>query len=141
MIERFVNLLAFAVSNGESFLPNSAAYDDLIYKLVETGEILVKFRDAFGLSQQSRATSINTLISVSSHYHTLLTGDKNKAKSKHLSPQEVSNVIKQGYDTLSIEADEGLDRWDKFREADHKSLMKKIARTVVDDGKSLVNQR
>lgn len=131
-----VDLLAFALSNGENFLPDSASYDDLFYKLVESGDILVKFRDAFNLSDQ--AGSMQTLINVSSHYHTLLEGnEKGKVRSKNLSPREVSNVIKQGYETLSIDASEGLDRWDRFREADFKTTLKKIARAVVDDAKTL----
>jgi hypothetical protein len=130
-----VNLLAFALSNGENFLPDPAAYDDLFYKLVESGDILPKFREAFSLLSQSG--SMQTLMSISSHYQSLLQSNDKRAQSKHLSPQEVNTVIKQGYDTLSIDASEGLDRWEKFREADFKPLLKKIARTTVDDAKSL----
>ena len=136
MVNILVNLLAFALSSGENFLPDPASYDDLFYKLVESGDILIKFRDAYGLAGQS--DSMQTLINVSSHYQSLLeNNDKAKARSKHLSPQEVNNIIKQGYETLSIDASEGLDRWDKFREADHKSLLKKIARAAVEDAKTL----
>lgn len=134
MINLLVNLLAFALSSGENFLPDPASYDDLFYKLVESGDILIKFRDAFGLSGQS--DSMQTLINVSSHYHSLLE-EKGKSRGKHLSPQEVHAVIKQGYETLSIDASEGLDRWDKFRDADFKSLLKKIARATVEDAKAL----
>ncbi|KAF2689655.1 DUF1741-domain-containing protein [Lentithecium fluviatile CBS 122367] len=135
MVEALVNLLAFSLSNGENFLPDPASYDDLFYKLVETGDTLTKFRDAFGLS---KSASMQTLVNVSSHYRALLEGgEKGKLRSKNLSPQEVSNVIKQGYETLSIEAGEGLDRWEKFREADFKILLKKIARAAVEDAKSL----
>jgi hypothetical protein len=136
MIDILVNLLAFALSNGENFLPDPASYDDLFYKLVESGDTLIKFRDAFGLSGQS--DSMQTLINVSEHYHSLLESDgKGKSRNKHLSPQEVSQVIKQGYETLSIDASEGLDRWDKFREADFKSMLKRIARVAVEDAKAL----
>lgn len=137
MIDLLVNLLAFALSSGENFLPDPAAYDDLFYKLVESGDTLVKFRDAFGLTSSSagKQGSMQTLINVSNHYQALL-NDKGKAR-KHLSPQEVHAVIKQGYETLSIDASEGLDRWDKFREADHKSTLKKIARVVVEDARGL----
>ncbi|KAF2130819.1 DUF1741-domain-containing protein [Dothidotthia symphoricarpi CBS 119687] len=136
MIDTLVNLLAFALSSGENFLPDPASYDDLFYKLVETGDVLVKFRDTFGLSNQTGSMQI--LINVSSHYHTLLNGgDKGKSRNKHLSPSEVGDVIKQGYETLSIDASEGLERWDKFREADLKTFLKKIARTAVDDAKTL----
>ena len=89
MIDLLVNLLAFALSSGENFLPDPAAYDDLFYKLVESGDTLVKFRDAFALGKQG---SMQTLINVSNHYQALL-NDKGKAR-KHLSPQEVHAVIK-----------------------------------------------
>ncbi|KAJ4311028.1 hypothetical protein N0V94_008154 [Neodidymelliopsis sp. IMI 364377] len=131
MITILVNLLAFALSSGENFLPDPASYDDLFYKLVETGDILTKFRDTFGLDQSG---AMQILVNVSSHYHSLLADGK---KGKHFSPEEVSVVIKQGYETLSIDANEGLDRWDKFREADFKTLLKKIARATVEDAKAL----
>jgi len=138
MVELLVNILAFALSSGENFLPDPAAYDDLFYKLVETGEILTKFRDAFELSN---STSMQTLVNVSSHYHALLKSSEGKPRSKVLSPQEVNTVIKQGYETLSIEAGEGLERWERFREADVKVLLKKIARAAVEDAKLLKEER
>lgn len=133
MIDILVNLLAFALSSGENFLPDPASYDDLFYKLVETGDILTKFRDTFGLGSSG---AMQILVNVSSHYHSLLADGK---KGRHFSPEEVSVVIKQGYETLSIDSSEGLDldRWDKFREADFKTLLKKIARAAVDDAKAL----
>lgn len=136
MVEALISLLAFALSAGENFLPDPASYDDLFYKLTESGDVLVKFRDAYGLS--SHNGPMQSLINVSSHYHSLLEGNESgKARSKVLSPREVSTVIKQGYETLSIDTSEGLDRWDKFREADYKPVLKRIARIVVDDAKSL----
>lgn len=136
MVDTLICLLAFALSAGENFLPDPASYDDLFYKLTESGDILIKFRDAYGLSSQNGP--MQSLINVSSHYHSLLEGNESgKARSKVLSPREVSTVIKQGYETLSIETSEGLDRWDKFREADYKPVLKRIARIVVDDAKSL----
>ncbi|KAH7399053.1 hypothetical protein DE146DRAFT_613816 [Phaeosphaeria sp. MPI-PUGE-AT-0046c] len=139
MVDILVSILAFALSSGENFLPDSASYDDLFYKLTEAGDILVKFRDAYALSSQNGP--MQTLVNVSLHYHSLLE-DKGtgKTKSKNLSPREVSDVIKQGYETLSIETSEGLDRWDKFREADFKSVLKRISRTVVDDAKLLTEE-
>jgi len=49
LLDDLVNLIALSLSAGETFLPNPATYDDLFYKLVETGEILVKFRDNYEL--------------------------------------------------------------------------------------------
>src|SRR5690349_9335909 len=120
LLTTLVNLIALALSTGESFLPDTASYDDLFYKLVETGDILVKFRDAYSLgtpapSRSSGSTSagagagagdssnIDTLISVSRHYHSLLEGDGKTRGKKNLSMREVHRVIQSGYDSLSIE--------------------------------------
>ena len=137
LVYGLADLLAIALNSGEAFLPDSAAYDDLFYKLVESGEALVKFREAYGLAKADERSSINTLIGVSTHYQDLIEKE-HKGKSTNLSPREVSKIIKQGYDTLSIEAKEGLDHVERYREADHKVELKKIARVVVADAAVLV---
>ncbi|EFX06266.1 duf1741 domain containing protein [Grosmannia clavigera kw1407] len=100
LIDHVVSLMALALSAGESFLPTPAAYDDLFYKVVEAGEVLVKFRDIYKLASRP-ASSIETLVS----------------------------------------AKEGLDSWEKYREADERTLLKKVARIAVADVKSLLEGR
>lgn len=136
LLDDLVNLIALSLSAGEAFLPGPAAYDDLFYKLIETGEILVKFRDNYDLGKRS-TNSIDTLISVSTHYKQLL-ADGESGRRGHLTSVQVAGVIKQGYETLSIQAKEGLDSWDKYREADQRTFLKKMARVAVADVKTLV---
>ncbi len=141
VLDHVVNLLALSLSAGETFLPSPADYDDLFYKVIEKGEVLIKFRDAFGLS--SRPTnSIATLINVSTHYKKMLEdgvaagGRRGRVKvgsTSTLTSLQVADVIKQGYDTLSIQTKEGLDRWDEYRERDERALLKWITRTAVAD--------
>ncbi|KAJ5344854.1 hypothetical protein N7452_002858 [Penicillium brevicompactum] len=148
------DLIAFCVSGGDTFLPDPASYDDLFYKLVETGPIISKFRDAFAKSNEKAA--IETLQSVSTHFYTLLFHEGGEApavatkadeptpvvlpsiKKKNLSPKEVHRIIKQGYDTLSIQPPEGLSAWVKWREAEWKSELKRATRCAVDDARQLV---
>ncbi|KAI2708921.1 hypothetical protein CBS147333_3286 [Penicillium roqueforti] len=175
------DLIAFCVSGGDTFLPDPASYDDLFYKLVETGPIISKFRDAYSLSRSNtaiaadaisqpnelRSAAIDTLLSVSTHFYTLLfhsegadsaavaaaaaaaaaaspKGDEPvpvalpSIRKKNLSPREVHRIIKQGYDTLSIQPPEGLNAWAKWREAEWKSELKRAARWAVDDARQLV---
>lgn len=136
LVESLVDLLTTALSLGEAFLPDAASYDDLFYKLVESGDSLVKFRDTYSLSKPDAITPVNTLIGVSKHYRELI--ETQKSKSTHLTPREVNKIIKQGYDTLSIETKESLDHAERFREADHKVELKKIARVAVTDAAGLV---
>jgi hypothetical protein len=134
LLDHVVNLLALSLSAGEAFLPTPASYDDLFYKVVESGEVLTKFKENYGL-QDRKSNSIDTLISVSTHYKQLLPegGGSAKKQPSNLTTHQVTEIIKQGYETLSIQAKEGLDTWDNFREADERTLLKKMARTSVAD--------
>jgi hypothetical protein len=139
LLDDLVNLIALSLSAGEAFLPNPAAYDDLFYKLVETGEVLVKFRDNYDLGKRP-TSSIETLISVSTHYKQLLADGASGRRGKNLTGAQVAGVIKQGYETLSIQAKEGLDSWEKYREADKKTFLKKMSRAAVSDVKTLISK-
>ncbi|KAL3464101.1 hypothetical protein BJX64DRAFT_255610 [Aspergillus heterothallicus] len=165
-----VDLVAFCVSAGDTFLPDPASYDDLFYKLVETGPIIAKFRDVYSLKSSTASSSLSksadsnknihvaaveTLISVSTHFYALLfnpgtdgeaktEGDSQTpvpipaAQKKNLGPREVHRIIKQGYDTLSIQPPEGLSAWTRYREADWKTELKRAARCAVEDATQLV---
>lgn len=184
------DLMAFCVSGGDTFLPDPASYDDLFYKLVETGPVISKFRDVYAFThtppsgpgtpstaaQSEKPVSVaanndvhvaavDTLLSVSTHFYTLLFhsesggGEATAAanvtpspkpdgeptpvalpaiKKKNLSPREVHRIIKQGYDTLSIQPPEGLTTWSRWRETEWKSELKRAARCAVDDARQLV---
>lgn len=138
LVQMLVDVLTLAMTTGEAFLPEAKDYDDLFYKLVECGDALVKLRDAYTLAQpEDRSAAINTLIGVSQHYRELI--ESHRAKKQHLSPREVNEIIKQGYETLAIEAKEGQEQIAKFREAEHKVELKKIARVAVVDAVGLVS--
>jgi len=140
MVQSLVELLSLALTTGENFLPDAAAYDDLFYKLVESGEALIKLRDAYILATGAEKKShIKTLISVSKHYQELI--DSEKAKKEHLSPREVSKIIKQGYETLSLEGREGPDGAETgYREVEYRSMLKRIARVAVADAANIVSR-
>lgn len=147
LLDHVVNLLALGLSAGETFLPTPAAYDDLFYKVVETGEVLVKFRATYGLANRA-SNSIDTLVNVSTHYKEMLAAEggggggkgvgKTGGRASQLTSLQVAEVIKQGYETLSIQAKEGLDSWEKYREADERTLLKKMARAAVADVRAMV---
>lgn len=140
LLDHVVNLIALSLSAGEAFLPTPADYDDLFYKVVESGEILTKFKQSYHLGNR-KSNSIDTLINVSTHYNQLLAeGGNSRRKPTGLTSQEVTEVIRQGYETLSIQAKEGLDSWEQYREADERTLLKKMARAAVADVRVIVER-
>lgn len=157
LLDPLLACLALAVSAGEDFLPDSAAYEDFFYKLVEAGHHLPRFKQAFNLEHPSVTSSdvnsssisgggattppIDLLIQVSTHYHDLLETEKGKGRmGSNLSPREVGKVIRQGHETLSLPPMEGLERWDRWREGDEKSLLKRVARVAVADAARLLKE-
>lgn len=142
LLDHVVNLVALSLSAGEAFLPSPAAYDDLFYKVFESGEVLANFKENYQLGSR-HSNSIDTLINVSAHYKQLLTerGSSAKKLPSNLTTHQVTEVIKQGYETLSIQAKEGLDTWERFREADDRILLKNMARTTVSDVLSMVERQ
>ena len=140
VVQALVDLLALSLISGEVFLPDAAAYDDLFYKLVESGDALVKLRDTYSLSSATeKQTSINILIGVSKHYQELI--DSQRAKKEHLSPREVSKIIKQGYETLSIDGRDGQEAAEEgYREVEFRSILKRVARVAVGDATKIVSR-
>ncbi|EFR03889.1 hypothetical protein MGYG_06887 [Nannizzia gypsea CBS 118893] len=161
-----IDLITFCISAGDTFLPDPSSYDDLFYKVVEADSVLKRFRDVYKhLSAPSSHTtnstlSINALISVSTHFHSLLfvsdsadtsrPGSKSgesptaspppAARKKRLSPREVHQIIKEGYSTLSIRANDDLTNWEKWRDADWKPQLKRITRAAVEDVITIISQ-
>ncbi|KAK5997348.1 Armadillo-like helical domain-containing 3-like protein [Cladobotryum mycophilum] len=142
LVDHVVNLVALSLSAGEAFLPSPAAYDDLFYKVFESGEVFTSFKESYKLGTRN-SNSIDTLINVSAHYKQLLTDRGTSAKKlpSNLTTQQVAEIIKNGYETLSIQAKEGLDTWERYREADEKILLKKMARTAVGDVTGMVERQ
>ena len=135
LVADLVSLIMVCIIQGETFLPDSAAMDDLFYKLVEFGPSLQMFKAAYALTQSSVAANMDVLLGVSEHFSTAL-GEAN-GKSKSVSPREVMKAIKEGYQTLSIETKEGADQWKPYREQDHKVELKTITRMIVADARRL----
>ncbi|KAI9696920.1 MAG: hypothetical protein M1820_007995 [Bogoriella megaspora] len=141
LVDDLVSLIVLALSAGESFLPDPGSYDDLFYKIVESSDTLTKFRDAYNFPKRPSSSSIDTLISVCSHYNELLESEKGKLRNKHLGPRHVSRVIKQGYESLSFAAKEDLDHFERFKEADYRNVLKMVARVAVKDVQTMVGEK
>ncbi|KAK0290952.1 hypothetical protein LTR35_001673 [Friedmanniomyces endolithicus] len=139
LVQSLVDLLALALAGGEALLPDETAYDDLFYKLVESGDALVKLRDTYQLGKpDDKKAAINTLIGVSKHYQEVI--ESHRAKKEHLSPREIEKIIRQGYDTLNVETQrEDQVQGRGFREADIKSEVKRFLKVVVADAVVLVS--
>ena len=89
---------------------------------------------------------MTTLLSVCKHYQALLSEHQKTSKSQHLSSEEVTKVIKQGYESIqltpaspqfaaSIEGAGG-----RFKDAEYRAIFKKIWRIAISDGTVLLER-
>ena len=130
-------VLAFALTAGTAFLPNANAYDDLVYKVFEAGDVLLRF----GAEYPSAADTLVVPLKVYEHYHALLQkhqeGGSRGAAARALAPREINRIIRTGHESLELPTIGGLGKWDKTREAEWRNLLKKAARAVGVDVRRL----
>ena len=87
-----------------------------------------------------------TLLSVCKHYQALLSEHQKASKSRHLSSEEVTKVIKDGYDSIQIMPSspqatanvEGASG--RYKEGEFRGILKKIWRICIADGTVLLER-
>ena len=90
--------------------------------------------------------SMTTLLSVCKHYQELISEHQRTSKSRHLSSEEVTKVIKQGYDSIQItpsspQVAASIDSvGGRYKEGDHRGILKKIWRICIADGTVLLDR-
>ena len=89
---------------------------------------------------------MTTLLTVCKHYQSLLSEHQKTSKSRHLSSEEVTRVIKEGYDSIQItpsspqvtaSVEGGVA---KYKEAEFRGILKKIWRISIADGTVLIER-
>lgn len=161
-----VLILGAAVIHGDTIFGNSDQYDDLLYKIVEFADSLSKFEKIIPAISTSPALSV--LKTVINHYTELFRNTSSTSVGKSffsfaskpssaapqgdLTPQKVLDIIKEGYQTLSIHQNVTKNKNDqqdqtgnyllydslpKYNEADERLFLKKVTRQVILDVQQL----
>lgn len=149
-VDALLESFGFSITAGETFLPDAAAYDDLLYKLLgETANASSKGEDTvfgtirahFAVSSRPLAdAAVDLMMKLIGHYRNILDEQKSK-RSKTMSPREVSKIIKDGYETLDITSRTGWGSWERYREVDRKGLLKRAARVAVGDIRAVLESQ
>jgi hypothetical protein len=156
LINDLVDLLAASLAGGETFLPGTTDYDDLFYKLVQATTSLEKFSQICILLSlpiliidfgKRPSPGMTTLLTVCKHYQSLLSEHQKTSKSRHLSSEEVTRVIKEGYDSIQITPSSPQSvtasvesGGAKYKEAEFRGILKKIWRISIADGTVLIER-
>lgn len=153
--------LGAAVIHGETIFSDSEQYDDLLYKIIESSDSLSKFENL--IPALSLSPSLSVLKTVINHYTEFFKKSSSTEVGKSffsffskpsainlqgdLTPQKVVEMIKEGYQTLSIhqnvtnkndQQDQTgnyllYDPLPRYNEADERLFLKKVTRQVIMD--------
>lgn len=142
VVRKLVDVIALALTQGEGFLEKDGDFDDLLYKVVESGEALEKLKTVYG-NFLARSEGLAVVLKVRGHFGGLLeqkAGEGKKVGS--LSPVDVGKVIKGGYESLDLEwVREGQGIGGEvagFREGEFRGLVKRVTKAVVRDAGAFV---
>lgn len=145
-LDGLVQILAFVITAGETFLPDSTSYDDLLYKLLGEAvplspadqDMFTMLRAHFSLAARPQVNAaVELMAKLTSYYRGIL----ERKRGRRMSPKEVGKVIKEGYEGLEAELQgRGPEGWEwgrsePFREAERRALLKRAARETVRDVK------
>lgn len=162
-------VLASALIHGDVIFAESSDYEDLLYKIMESSAALDKFGIAFPAIIASPSMSV--IKAAINHYTNLLKAQPGAIKKSffsfrsddsapphgtdELTPQKVGEIIRQGFDTLSLhqyvlktntssagktskqdQSDASYLLYDplpKFNESDERLFLKRMSRQVIAD--------
>lgn len=161
VVESLFLILYQCLKNGDIFIEKQQHYDDLFYKLLQSNLILNKLILEQFINLKNSKVAI-VLLDIISHYsnpknNNNANNDQNSENDNTVqvkninfsSSDEVEQVIKQGYDTLSLpninnntnngKGKEDLNElFQKYKEGNERLYFKKLSQTVIKDADRLL---
>ncbi|KAG4302799.1 hypothetical protein PCK1_000959 [Pneumocystis canis] len=125
-----LNFISLCITRGENFLFEFKNFENLIYSLIQNGDIVRKFIKTYKIELPSS----KTILLVSEYYENLLS---KKYKSSELSPEKVIATIEEGYNAFDLNLVENKEYAIPFKEAKERIFLKSMARIVVLDADRL----
>lgn len=101
MAHNLLNVIVISLTVGDAFLAKTTDFDDLFYKVIHSGSIFRHFSVIYDESDPLIATDSQVILNIIDHYQSLIA--KSSLQPSNLTSEEVSSIIRMGYETLSVE--------------------------------------
>lgn len=138
-IARIFNLF---ITYGDTFLPSPAAYDDLYYELIRMRKV---FDDIYIMALKYSSgplkevcerllTNIVNIRAISSHFVPKIDHWCTAHEVASVTPDQVLDVVRSNYDTLTLKLLDGLDHYERYTEKPKETLFfTQLVRSVAQD--------
>ncbi|RHZ43860.1 hypothetical protein Glove_851g9 [Diversispora epigaea] len=146
-----INIINLCITFGDSFLPDTLAYDNLFYELVRYNEVFdglhgiihkqSSSKDNTSQQSQKRSNSsqpdiLANIMTICQHFHLKIEAWKLTNHVKSLLPEQVFEIISKNFDTLELVTPEKLDYYISYSEIPYYvPFFKQVLRLIVDDFK------
>merc|ERR1719277_302125 len=132
------------ITYGDTFLPSASSYDELYYELVRCHQtfdnlhsMTLRYSTSGGEHKDTAMRITNSLVNIraiTSHFQPRI--DAWLAKEQLSTPTEdqILDVVRDNYDSLTLKLQEGLDQYDNYAEnPSYTSFFTSLVRSIVSD--------
>lgn len=132
------------VTYGDTFLPSPSSYDELYYEIVRCHQtfdslysISLRHSTSGGEFKDSAVRLTNSLVNIRAiiaHFNPKIDAWLSSQQLSTPSEEQILEVVKSNYDSLTLKLQEGLDQYEHYVESPrHSSFFTNLVRSVVHD--------
>ena len=141
LCERITSIFNLFITYGDIFLPDGSDYDFLYYELIRVSALLDQFHELVEKQTPKSVLFLQTenIKTITVHFRTKINKWAQKHPEKGLTPNEVTNVIRNNYESLKLTLLDNLDSYLPFSENSESAFLKQILKTLIFDFKSTIS--
>lgn len=126
LYDQIMNIFNIFITYGDTFLPNPTNYDELYYEIIRVHEVFQNVYESakrhYSVEGEWRETArrvmadIVNILSIINHFSPKIESWTAENQVASVTPEQVLNVIKNNYDTLTLKLQDNLDIYDRYVE-------------------------
>jgi len=132
------------ITYGDTFLPSASSYDELYYELVRCHQtfdnlhsMTLRYSTSGGEHKDTAMRITNSLVNIraiTSHFQPRIDAWLAKEQLSTPSEEQILDVVRDNYDSLTLKLQEGLDQYDNYVESPvYTSFFTTLVRSIVSD--------
>uniref|UniRef100_A0A8C5PBM3 Armadillo-like helical domain-containing protein n=1 Tax=Leptobrachium leishanense TaxID=445787 RepID=A0A8C5PBM3_9ANUR len=141
LILMVVNLFNMFITYGDTFLPTPSSYDELYYEIIRMHQIfdnlysmVLRLSTNAGQWKEPSSKVTHALVNVRAiinHFNPKIESYAAVNHISQLSEDQVLEVVRSNYDTLTLKLQDGLDQYERYSEQHREAtFFKELARSI-----------
>jgi len=144
-----VNIFNLFITYGDTFLPTPSSYDELYYELIRMHQVFSNLYSMTlrysneGEHRDAAMRLANNLVNIRAicnHFSPKIEAWSQAHSQTSLTEEQVLDVVRGNYDSLTLKLQESLDQYERYSEAPrHSEFFTAVVRSVIADTWSSLN--